>query len=112
MIFLEKNSFPMKEWHVEHMQKTVVKYVRGLSENASGWEKRNHKKYGSLANMCRQIDYDMKHGATLEQVLSMFHKVRTDSTFSDLRKGPGSLERLNEVEDYFTKPKIVTAKWY
>ncbi|MCC2648119.1 MAG: hypothetical protein K0R16_922 [Nitrososphaeraceae archaeon] len=55
-----QNSFPMREWHVEHMEKTVVKYVKGLSENASGWEKRNHKKYGSLANICRQIDYDIK----------------------------------------------------
>jgi len=29
----------MKERHVEHMQKTVVKYVKGLSENASSFEK-------------------------------------------------------------------------
>lgn len=102
----------MKEWHVEHMQKTVVKYVKGLSENASGWEKRNHKKYGSLANMCRQIDYDIKHGAALEQVLSMFQKVRNDSSFSELRKGAGSMERLAEVESHFTKPKIVRPSYY
>ena len=29
----------MREWHVEHMEKTVVKYVKGLSENASDEEK-------------------------------------------------------------------------
>jgi hypothetical protein len=102
----------MKEWHVEHMQKTVVKYVKGLSENASGWEKRNHKKYGSLTNMCRQIEYDIKHGATAEQVSSMFHKVRNDSSFTELRKGNGSMERLCEVEDYFSKPKTAKAVWY
>ena len=101
----------MKEWHVEHMQKTVVKYVKGLSENASGWEKRNHKKYGSLASMCRQIEYDVKHGAALEQVMTMFNKVRNDKAFSELRKGTGSMERLAEVEDHFTKPKIAQPLW-
>lgn len=32
-----RNNFLMREWHVEHMEKTIVKYVKGLSENASGW---------------------------------------------------------------------------
>lgn len=89
------------------MQKTILKYVTGLSENASAWERRNHKKYGSLANMCRLIEYDIKHGATLEQVLLMFNEVRNDVAFADLRKSKGTMERLNEVEDYFTKPKKV-----
>ncbi len=102
----------MKEWHVEHMEKIIVKYVKGVSENATAWEKRNHKKYGGLASMCRQIEYDIKHGATLEQVLSMFDKVRNDSSFSALREGKGSMERLSEVEDHFIKPKIELPKWY
>lgn len=101
----------MKEWHVEHMQKTIVRYVKGLSENASGWEKRNHKKYGGLANMCRQIDYDLRHGATLDQVHSMFNKVRTHSSYAELRNGDGSMERLSQVEDYFAKPKIAATRW-
>jgi hypothetical protein len=105
-----QNSFPMKEWHVEHMEKTVVKYVKGLSENASGWEKRNHKKYGSLTHICRQIEYDIKHGATRDQVISMFYRVRNDSTFANLREGNGSMDRLNEVESRFTQPKIIN--WY
>jgi hypothetical protein len=106
------NSFPMMEWHVEHMEKTIVKYVRGLSENASAWEKRNHKKYGRLANICRQIEYDVRHGVTNEQVLSMLHKVRNESSFSELRKGNGSMERLAEVESHFTRPKIASPRWY
>ena len=105
-----QNSFPLKDWHGEHMQKTVVKYVQGLSENASGWEKRNHKKYGGLRNICRQIEYDIKHGVTNEQVLSMFHKVRDDSYFSELRRGIGSMERLTEVEDHF-RPKKDVPQW-
>jgi hypothetical protein len=106
-----QNSFPMKEWHVEHMQKTIVKYVKGISENATGWEKRNHKKYGGLANVCRQIEYDIKHGVTNEQVVSMFQKVRKDSSFSQLRKANGSMERLAEVEGHFTQPKIALSQW-
>jgi hypothetical protein len=105
-----QNSFPMREWHVEHMEKTVVKYVKGLSENASGWEKRNNKKYGSLAKICRQIEYDVKHGVTSEQVISMFSRVRNDSSFANLREGSGSMKRLDEVESHFAKPKIVA--WY
>ena len=100
----------MKEWHVEHMEKIVVKYVKGLSENASGWEKRNHKKYGSLTHICRQIEYDIKHGATRDQVISMFYRVRNDSTFANLREGNGSMDRLDEVESRFTQPKIIN--WY
>lgn len=100
------------EWHVEHMEKTVVKYVKGLSADASGWEKRNHKKYGKLAFICRQIEYDIKHGVTTEQVLSMFRKVRDDESFSQLRKGNGSMERLSEVEYHFSKPKTIASKWY
>ena len=107
-----QNSFPMMEWHVEHMEKTVVKYVKGLSENALGWEKRNHKKYGKLTNICKQIEYDIKHGVTSEQVVTMFNKIRNDKAFSELRKGDGSMERLAEVESHFTKPKTATAKWY
>jgi hypothetical protein len=110
--WLVQNSFPMREWHVEHMEKTVVKYVKGLSENASGWEKRNHKKYGSLANISRQIEYDIKHGVTSEQVISLFEKIRNDSSFSTLRKGSGSMERLAEIESQFSKPKIRVPQWH
>jgi hypothetical protein len=108
---LVQNNFPMTEWHVEHMEKTIVKYVQGLSENASMWEKRNHKKYGRLANICRQIEYDIRHGVTNEQVLFMFRKVRNDSSFSELRKSSGSMARLAEVENHFTQPKIKAFSW-
>ena len=102
----------MTEWHVEHMEKTVVKYVRGLSLNATSWEKRNHKKYGKFTDICKQIEYDIKHGAAKEQVIAMIHKVRSDSSFSELRKGAGSMDRLTEVEYHFTRPEFVPQKWY
>jgi hypothetical protein len=106
-----QNNFPMMAWHVEHMEKTVVKYVTGLSPNASGWERRNHKKYGRLTIICRQIEYDIRHGVTNEQVIAMFQKVRNDSSFSGLREGNGSMERLEKVEKHFTKPKMSLLNW-
>ena len=49
-----QNSYPMKEWHLENMKKTAVKYVTGLSENASSYQRRQHKKYaGKITNVQR-----------------------------------------------------------
>jgi hypothetical protein len=112
MISLAQNSFPMKEWHVLHMEKTIVKFVKGLSDKASLWEKRQHKRYGTIANCCRQIDYDMKHGVTNDQVLSLLSKMRTHSSYSALRETQGYLERLNEVQKHFSQPKEKINLWH
>ena len=50
-----QNSFPMREWHIKHMEKIVIKFVTGLSESATNWEKRQNKRYGRISNVCRQI---------------------------------------------------------
>jgi len=108
---LVQNSFPLREWHVEHMEKTVVKYVKGLSENASGWEKRNHKKYGSLAVICRQIEYDIKHGVTIDEVSGVLKKIKTDSSFENLRRTDSFYERFDEIERHFAPLKERLALW-
>jgi hypothetical protein len=100
-----QNSFPMREWHVKHMEKTVIKYVTGLSVNATSWEKRQNKRYGRITNVCRQIGYDMKQGATNEEVLLLFQKIRNDSSFASLRDNHGAIERLDEVEKHFVPSK-------
>src|ERR687886_2873445 len=100
-----QNSFPMREWHVKHMEKTIVKYVTGLSVNASAREKRLNKRYGRITNVCRQIGYDIKQGATIQQVLLLLQKIRNDSSFSSLRKNDGSMERLKELDKYFLPSK-------
>jgi enoyl reductase-like protein len=105
MIFLVQNSFPMREWHVEHMEKTIIKFVTGLSVNASSWEKRQNKHYGRIASVCRQIGYDIKQGATIEQVLLLLQNIRNDSSFSSLQKNDGSMQRLNELDKYFLPSK-------
>jgi hypothetical protein len=100
-----QNSYPMKEWHLEHMKKAVVKFVTGLKDNPSWWEKRQHKRYGGLRNICKQIEYDIKHGVTSEEVLSTLQDIRNHSSFSSLRKVNGSIERLDEVEKHFHQRK-------
>ena len=105
MIFLVQNSFPMREWHIEHMEKTIIKFVTGLSADANRWEKRQNKRYGGLTNVCRQIGYDIKQGATIEQVLLLLQKIRNDSSFSNLRTNDGFIERLNELDKHFLPSK-------
>lgn len=93
------------------MQKTVLKYVKGLSADANSWEKRNHKKYGSFTNVCRQIEYDMKHGVTKEEILASFSKIHTQSSYQALRQDSSSMGRLSEIEEHFTTPKTVMPRW-
>jgi hypothetical protein len=95
----------MREWHVKHMEKTVVKFVTGLSVNATAWEKRQNKRYGRITNVCRQIGYDIKQGVTNEQVLLLLQKIRNDSSYSSLQKDGGSMERLNELDKHFLPSK-------
>jgi hypothetical protein len=95
----------MREWHVKHMEKTIVKFVTGLSVNATAWEKRQNKRYGRITNVCRQISYDIKQGATNEQVIMLLQKIRNDSFFSNLQKDNESMERLNELDKHFLPSK-------
>jgi hypothetical protein len=98
---VSQNNYPMKDWHLEHMQKTIIKYVFGLSESEKGssWKQKQHKKYGgNLANVRRNIDFDIRHGVTKEEVTNFLNKVQHDSSFSKQRKVEGSIERIKELE--------------
>jgi len=102
----------MREWHVKHMEKTIVKFVTGLSVNATAWEKRQNKRYGRITNVCRQISYDIKQGATNEQVIMLLQKIRNDSSFSNLQKDNESMERLNELDKHFLPSKEERQLYY
>ena len=107
-----QNSFPMTDWHVKHLEKVVLKYITGLAENASSWEKRNNKRYGRIGIVCRQINYDIKQGATYDQVVSFLEKIRNDTSFSSLRDTPGSLERLGELEKNYQQQHVERRGWW
>jgi len=87
------------------METTIVKYVTGLPANASSWERRNRKKYGNITNVRRQIDYDIKHGASKDDALILLDKVRNHASFSKIRKIENALTRLDEVQEHFAPPK-------
>ena len=78
MVLVEQNSYPLREWHFEHMQKTIIKYVTGISENtATSFQKRLHNRYnGNLTYVCKNIGFDIKHGVTNDQVLAFIDKVK------------------------------------
>jgi hypothetical protein len=83
------------------MQKTVVKYVAGLSEGEKGssWKIKQHKKYsGNLANVRKNINFDIKHGVTREEVTAFIDKVLNNPSFSDVRKSEGSEERIKQLQ--------------
>jgi hypothetical protein len=103
VVVLIQNSFPMKEWHIEHMEKTVIKYIKGLPENATAWEKRQHRRYGGITRVCRQINYDIKHGVTNEQVLELIESIKTDSLYLELRNDVNCMDRLVEIESLFVQ---------
>jgi hypothetical protein len=90
----------MKDWHFEHMQKTIVKYVFGLSESEKGspWKQKQHKKYGgNITNVRRNINFDIIHGVTKEEVAEFLNKIQNDPSFADQRKTEGSRERFEEL---------------
>jgi hypothetical protein len=89
----------MKDWHFEHMQETVVKYLFGTSEYATTYQKRMHNEYGDiLTYVSRNINLDIKDGVTKGEVISFLDKVRNDSSFSNIRKIVGSGERLVNLQ--------------
>jgi hypothetical protein len=91
----------MKDWHFEHMQKTIVKYIFGLSESEkrSPWKQKQYKKYGGIWQMYAGISIsDIRHGVTREEVTEFLNKVEHDSSFSKQRKVEGSIERIKELE--------------
>jgi hypothetical protein len=91
----------MREWHLENMKRTIVKYVGGLSEDdvKSKYKIRLHKKYkGNVAYVRRSIDDDIRHGVTREEVIEFLDKVLNDASFSNIRKKEGSKKRIADLQ--------------
>jgi hypothetical protein len=91
----------MRDWHVKHMQDTIVKYLTGLSENASRWQRRLDKKYGNLAQVTKRIQYDLKHGVERQEVLTFLELIKTDQSYIELRKANDFGYRFDSLEASF-----------
>jgi hypothetical protein len=95
------NNYPMRDWHFEHMQKIILKYISGLTETEknSSWKVKQHKKYGgNLPSVRRNIVFDIRHGVTREEVTAFLDRVLNDPSFSDVRAIAGSIERIKELQ--------------
>jgi hypothetical protein len=109
---MKPNNFAMKDWHLEHVEKVIVRFVKGISPDASSFEKRNYKKYSTVSSCAKQIEYDIKHGVTMDEVLNVVRRIRHEKQFKELQKSPESLQRLDELERQISAPKKVAATWY
>ena len=95
------NLFPMRDWHVKHMQDTIIKYLTGLPENASRWQKKLNKKYGNLTQVTKRIQYDLKHGVERQEVIAFLALIKTDQSYLELRQTIGFGDRLYSLESGF-----------
>ena len=89
----------MKEWHCEHAEKAIVRFVTGLLPGASEFEKRNHKKYGTLASCIRQIQYDMHHGVQKGEIIEIIRKIGRNKKYASIRSDREAMIRLHELGD-------------
>jgi hypothetical protein len=102
---MKPNNFALKDWHLEHVEKVIVRYIKGLSPDASSFEKRNFKKYSTLSSCSKQIEYDIKHGVSSEEVFVVMNKIRRDDSYSEIRQDLEVVQRLDELERQIVSPK-------
>lgn len=95
---MKPNNFAMRDWHLEHVEKVILRYIKGLSDEASSFEKRNFKKYSNVASCSKQIEYDMKHGVTVEEVIAVLQKIRHDDSYYEIRQIHEAVQRLDDLE--------------
>ena len=102
---MKPNNFAMRDWHLEHAEKVILRYMKGISPDASSFEKRNFKKYSTISSCSKQIEYDIKHGVTTKEVADLMNKIRTDASYSEVRQIQDAIHRLDELERQLNSPK-------
>jgi hypothetical protein len=96
---MKSNSYAMKDWHVEHVEKVIIRFIRGMSTDATSYEKRLNKKYGTLAHCMNQIEYDMHQGVDKKEVMQFLHKIRFNKKYAGLRSDAQAIGRLVDLEE-------------
>jgi hypothetical protein len=92
-------NYPLKGWHLEHTEKAIVRFAMGLSEDASEFEKRNYRKYGTVAGCIRQIEYDMHHGVQKREIMEIIRKIGRNKKYASISSDPEAMMRLKELKD-------------
>lgn len=104
---MKPNNFAMRDWHLEHVEKVIFRYMKGIPPDASSFEKRNFKKYSTISNCSKQIEYDIKHGVTVQEVAELMNKIRNDASYSEVRQNQDAVQKLDELERQLNSPKKV-----
>ena len=107
---MKSNNFAMKDWHLEHTEKVIIRFAKGLSADATAFERRNHKRYGSITQCVKQLEYDMKHGVDRTEVMEVVRKIRLQKKYAQLRSDPGASQRLAELEELLSGTRKVEAE--
>lgn len=107
---MKPNNFAMRDWHLEHVEKVILRYMKGISPDASSFEKRNFKKYSTITSCSKQIEYDIKHGVTLQEVTDLINKIRNDTSYSEVRQNQDAIQRLDELQRQLNSPKNQVGK--
>lgn len=90
----------MREWHVEHMHKTIIKYISGVSDTMSFFQARQYMKYYNISNVQKTIYYDTNHGVTKEDILLFIEKVRNHPFYYILQRNKLAMEKLGNIEKF------------
>jgi hypothetical protein len=90
----------MREWHVEHMQKTIIKYISGISDTMSLLQARQYIKYYNISNVQKTIYYDTNHGVTKEDIFLFIKKIRNHPSYYVLQNNKPAMEKLRNIEKY------------
>jgi hypothetical protein len=94
----------MRDWHLDHVEKIILRYMKGISPDATSFEKRNFKKYSTISSCSKQIEYDIKHGVTEQEVTDLMNKIRNDPSYSEVRQNQDAIQRLDELERQLNSP--------
>jgi hypothetical protein len=92
----------MKDWHLEHAEKVIVRFARGLPASASQYEKNLYKKYGTVSSVIRQLEYDMHHGVQKDEIIQIIRKNGRSKKHSKVNSHPEAKMRLGELEKYLS----------
>lgn len=107
---MKSNNFAMKDWHLEHTEKVVIRFAKGLSSDATAFERRNYKRYGNITQCVKQLEYDMKHGVDRSEVMDVVRRVRLLKKYAPVRSDPGAAQRLSDLEELLAGTRKVEAE--
>ena len=101
---MKPNNFAMRDRQSEHVEKVILRYMKGISPDASSFEKRNFKKYSTISSCSKQIEYDIKHGVTAQEVADLMNRIRNDASYAKVRQNLDAIQRLDELERQLNSP--------